>query len=167
LNDVQKRLFQLVDQAADVLDGIPTSPAILRSAMGARLIPDPTDNLILRSIIDHANRFPRQESIAHRQHKRLWHPRSPSCALRRGHQPAVSIGYQSDGLVEITSCVMLREAMMLSNDLTRSELFRACRSCREIPVFQRLQRFHRIEHSGNSDFLHRLIRRCANQLLRT
>jgi hypothetical protein len=56
LNDVQARLFQLVDRAADVLDRIPTTPAVLRAAVGKMLIPDPTDNLILHSIIDHASR---------------------------------------------------------------------------------------------------------------
>jgi hypothetical protein len=58
LNDVQARLFQLVDGAADVLDRIPTTPAVLRAAVGQMLIPDPTDNLILHSITDHANHFP-------------------------------------------------------------------------------------------------------------
>ena len=58
LDDIQARLFQLIDRAADVLDRIPTTPAVLRAAVGSMLIPDPTDNLILHSIIDHANRFP-------------------------------------------------------------------------------------------------------------
>ncbi len=58
LSDVQARLFQLVDRAADVLDQIPVTPAVLRAAVGNLLIPDPTDNLILHSIIDHANHFP-------------------------------------------------------------------------------------------------------------
>jgi hypothetical protein len=58
LNDVQARLFLLVDRAADVLESIPTTPAVLRAAVGRMLIPDPTDNLILHSIIDHANHFP-------------------------------------------------------------------------------------------------------------
>ncbi len=58
LNDVQVRLFQLVDRAADVLDRIPTTPTVLRASVSNMLIPDPTDNLILHSIIDHAGRFP-------------------------------------------------------------------------------------------------------------
>jgi len=58
LNDVQARLFQLVDRAADILEPIPETPAIIRSAVTTVLIPDPTDNLILHSILDHAGRFP-------------------------------------------------------------------------------------------------------------
>jgi hypothetical protein len=34
------------------------SPAITHSAVTTMLIPDPTDNLILHSILDHARRFP-------------------------------------------------------------------------------------------------------------
>ncbi len=72
LNDVQARLFQLVDRAADVLDRIPTTPAVLRAAVGNMLIPDPTDNLILPSIIDHANGFPApRKAAAHGQHEGL------------------------------------------------------------------------------------------------
>jgi hypothetical protein len=58
LNDVQVRLFQLVDRAANILEPIPESPAIIQSAVTAMLIADPTDNLILHSILDHAGRFP-------------------------------------------------------------------------------------------------------------
>jgi hypothetical protein len=57
-NDVQARLFQLVDRAAGILDAIPETPAIVRRAVIAMLIADPTDNLILHSIVDHAGRFP-------------------------------------------------------------------------------------------------------------
>jgi rRNA-processing protein FCF1 len=63
LNDVQARLFQVVDRAADVLDPIPTTPAVLRAAVSNLLIPDPTDNLILHSILDHANRFPAPQKV--------------------------------------------------------------------------------------------------------
>ena len=58
LNDVQARLFQIVDRAAGILEPIPETPAIIHSAVTAMLIPDPTDNLILHSILDHARRFP-------------------------------------------------------------------------------------------------------------
>jgi hypothetical protein len=58
LNDVQARLFQLVDRAAGILESIPETPAIIQRAVTAMLIPDPTDNLILHSILDHAGRFP-------------------------------------------------------------------------------------------------------------
>ena len=58
LNDVQARLFQFVDRAMPVLELIHETPAILHSAVSNMLIADPTDNLILHSIIDHANRFP-------------------------------------------------------------------------------------------------------------
>jgi len=58
VNDVQARLFQVVDRAAGILDPIPETPAIIHSAVTAILIADPTDNLILHSILDHARRFP-------------------------------------------------------------------------------------------------------------
>jgi rRNA-processing protein FCF1 len=58
LNDVQARLFQLVDRAAGILEPIPETPAIIQRAVTAMLIPDPTDSLILHSILDHAGRFP-------------------------------------------------------------------------------------------------------------
>jgi PIN domain len=58
LNDVQARLFQFVDRAAGILELIPETPATIQRAVTAMLIPDPTDNLILHSILDHAGRFP-------------------------------------------------------------------------------------------------------------
>jgi rRNA-processing protein FCF1 len=58
LNDVQVRLFQFVDRAAGVLERILETPAILHAAVSNMLIPDPTDNLILHSILDHAGHFP-------------------------------------------------------------------------------------------------------------
>jgi hypothetical protein len=58
LNDVQARLFQLVDRAAGILEPIPESPAIIHGALTGLLIPDPTDNLILHTILAQAGRFP-------------------------------------------------------------------------------------------------------------
>src|SRR4051794_28319271 len=58
LNDVQARLFELVARAAGILEPIPETPAIVRRAVSQMLIPDPTDNLILHAILDHAGRFP-------------------------------------------------------------------------------------------------------------
>ena len=58
LNDVQVRLFQLIDRAAGVLEPIPETRDIIHHAVTAMLIADPTDNLILHSILDHAGRFP-------------------------------------------------------------------------------------------------------------
>ena len=55
---MQVRLFQFVDRAAGVLERIPETTAILHAAVSNLLIPDPTDNLILHSILDHAGRFP-------------------------------------------------------------------------------------------------------------
>lgn len=57
LNDVQARLFQFVDRAAGILEPILEAPAIIHAAVTTMLIPDPTDNLILHSILDHAGRF--------------------------------------------------------------------------------------------------------------
>ena len=58
LNDVQARLFPFVGRAAHILESISETPAIIASAVTAMLISDPTDNLILHSILDHAGRFP-------------------------------------------------------------------------------------------------------------
>jgi hypothetical protein len=58
LNDVQARLFPFVDRAAGVLEPIVETAAIIHSAVTTMLIPDPTDNLILHSILDHARCFP-------------------------------------------------------------------------------------------------------------
>ncbi len=48
----------IVDRAAGILEPIPETPAIIHRAVTAMLIPDPTDNLILHSILDHAGHFP-------------------------------------------------------------------------------------------------------------
>ena len=48
----------MVDRAAGILEPIPETPAIIHNAVTAMLIPDPTDNFILHSILDHARRFP-------------------------------------------------------------------------------------------------------------
>ena len=58
LNDVQARLYQLVERAADVFDRIPETAEVLRAAVGNVLIAEPTDNLIVHTIIDHASRIP-------------------------------------------------------------------------------------------------------------
>jgi hypothetical protein len=58
LNDVQGRLFRVVERAAGVLEPIPETPDMIRNAVRSILIGDPTDNLILHSILDHARRFP-------------------------------------------------------------------------------------------------------------
>jgi hypothetical protein len=58
LDDVQARLFQFIDQAAGILEPIPATTSILKLAVSTTLIPDPTDNLILHSILDHAGRVP-------------------------------------------------------------------------------------------------------------
>lgn len=58
LNDVQTRLFRFVDRAAGILEPIAQTPAVIQRAVSEMLIPDPTDNLILHSIVDHANLFP-------------------------------------------------------------------------------------------------------------
>lgn len=55
---VQARLFPLVDRAAGILEPIPATPVVIQRAVTEMLIPDPTDNLILHSILDHAGHFP-------------------------------------------------------------------------------------------------------------
>jgi hypothetical protein len=58
LIDVKDRLFQFVNRASGVVELIPVTAAVLRTAVGTTLIRDPTDNLILSTILDHAARFP-------------------------------------------------------------------------------------------------------------
>jgi rRNA-processing protein FCF1 len=58
VNDIQDRLFRFVDRAMPVLEPIRETPGIIHNAVSNMLIPDPTDNLILHSILDHANHFP-------------------------------------------------------------------------------------------------------------
>ena len=48
----------MVDRAATILEPIPETSAIIHNAVTAMLIPDPTDNFILHSILDHSRRFP-------------------------------------------------------------------------------------------------------------
>jgi hypothetical protein len=56
LDDLQARLFQFIDQAAGVLEPIPITTTILKLAVSMTHIPDPTDNLILHAMLDHAGR---------------------------------------------------------------------------------------------------------------
>jgi rRNA-processing protein FCF1 len=58
LNDIQDRLFRFVERAAGVLARVPTPPKVIRAAVTNMLIPDPTDNVILHSIIENAKRCP-------------------------------------------------------------------------------------------------------------
>lgn len=60
LDDVQDRLFRFVEQAAPVFEQIHAPPSILVEAVTIPLIADPTDNLILRSVLDHATRCPEE-----------------------------------------------------------------------------------------------------------
>jgi hypothetical protein len=47
-----------VDRAASILELIPETSAIIRSVVSTMLIADPTDNLILHAILEHARRYP-------------------------------------------------------------------------------------------------------------
>ncbi len=58
LNDVQVRLFSVVQQAAPVFDMLHPTHPIIHSATTNMLIADPTDNLILHTILDHAQANP-------------------------------------------------------------------------------------------------------------
>ena len=58
LNDVQARLFRLVERAASIFEPIAEAPSVIYDAVTKMIIPDPTDNLILHVILGHANRFP-------------------------------------------------------------------------------------------------------------
>jgi hypothetical protein len=58
LDDVLARLFTFVDQAAPCFDQLQPSPGIIHNAVTNMLIPDPTDNLILHSILADAHARP-------------------------------------------------------------------------------------------------------------
>jgi hypothetical protein len=58
LNDVLARLFTFVDQAAPRIDQLHPTPGIIHNAVTNMLIPDPTDNLILHSILADAHARP-------------------------------------------------------------------------------------------------------------
>lgn len=63
LNDVQDRLYRFVERAVGVLLHIPESAAIVGDALNSRIIDDPTDNLILHAILDHARGFPEAHKV--------------------------------------------------------------------------------------------------------
>jgi hypothetical protein len=54
LGDVQDRLFGLIERCSTALDSIPVTAAILKDSATRMIIEDPTDNLILVSILHHA-----------------------------------------------------------------------------------------------------------------
>lgn len=58
LNDVLARLFTFVDQAAPRMDQLHPTPDIIHNAVTNMLISDPTDNLILHSILSDAHNRP-------------------------------------------------------------------------------------------------------------
>jgi hypothetical protein len=58
LNDVLARLFTFVDQAAPRIDQLHPTPDIIHNAVTNMLIPDPTDNFILHSILADAHARP-------------------------------------------------------------------------------------------------------------
>jgi hypothetical protein len=61
LSDTQVRLFQYVDRASTVFESIETLPTVLKESLNSLVIDDPTDNLILHIMLDHAKRTPSDE----------------------------------------------------------------------------------------------------------
>jgi hypothetical protein len=58
LGDVQDRLFRAVEQVCELIEIIPLSPGALRESMKTVFIKEPTDNLILTSILEHGREHP-------------------------------------------------------------------------------------------------------------
>ena len=58
LNDIRDRLHQVLGRLSAIADLIHPSPAILQDALTGKFIEDPTDNLILESILSHARTHP-------------------------------------------------------------------------------------------------------------
>lgn len=54
INDINIRLFKVLTWAANNVDLINIEPCILIDSLNEKFIPDPTDNLILHSILNHA-----------------------------------------------------------------------------------------------------------------
>lgn len=63
LNDVQDRLYRFIDRASRAMESIPESVAVILDAVNSSIIPDPTDNLILHAILDHARRSPEARKV--------------------------------------------------------------------------------------------------------
>jgi hypothetical protein len=57
-NDVRDRLFGAIDRLSMVAEIIPTTPDILRDSLNVSHLGEPTDNLILHSILRHARSAP-------------------------------------------------------------------------------------------------------------
>ncbi|MBE9197901.1 MULTISPECIES: PIN domain-containing protein [unclassified Nodularia (in: cyanobacteria)] len=53
-DDIENRLFEVLTWAANNLNLINLEPAIFIDSLNQKFIPDPTDNLILHSILNHA-----------------------------------------------------------------------------------------------------------------
>jgi hypothetical protein len=59
--DIQGRLFQYMDRASTVFEGIEIKPQVLSDSLNNLIIDEPTDNLILHLMLDHAKRRPSDE----------------------------------------------------------------------------------------------------------
>lgn len=66
INEINIRLFQVLEWAAKNVELIELKPPILTASLGEQLIADPTDNLILHSIVDHARTSPKTSSDDHK-----------------------------------------------------------------------------------------------------
>jgi hypothetical protein len=62
LNEINNRLFQVLEWASQNLELIQLKPDILSKSLQEELIADHTDNLILHCIIDHARTYPNTSS---------------------------------------------------------------------------------------------------------
>jgi hypothetical protein len=58
LDDVRDRLYRFVSDAASAVELILATKDLLQRSATSIIIPDPTDNLIIHSIVDHAGRHP-------------------------------------------------------------------------------------------------------------
>ncbi len=64
LNDVENRLFQALDHLNTKAEMIPLTGDMLQESLDTRLInKDPTDNLILHCILNHAHLYPRHIKV--------------------------------------------------------------------------------------------------------
>ncbi|MBW4555551.1 MAG: DUF4935 domain-containing protein [Trichormus sp. ATA11-4-KO1] len=63
INDINIRLFEVLTWAANNVDLINLESSILIDSLNQKFIPDPTDNLILHSILNHAKTFSDAQKI--------------------------------------------------------------------------------------------------------
>jgi hypothetical protein len=72
-NDFEARLFQLMETLSSRAEFIESSPEIIRDSLNSGRIDDPSDNLILASILSHASRHPAEAKAFLTENRKCFH----------------------------------------------------------------------------------------------